>query len=112
MSTNTHAGLLVILIDSIEQVETVKYVLKDIPHMHVQYYPPPSAEEERLHQDPLFKNINTDPDRSPSFACAVCHAQKAPDGGKLKVCSQCNKTKYCCVEHQKQHWKIHKQYCS
>jgi len=101
-----------ILIDSIEQVEAVKSMLKDfIPRIHVQYYPPPSAEEERLHQDPAFKNINTDHYKSPSFSCAVCHAQKAPDGGKLKVCSRCNKTKYCSAEHQKQHWKTHKEYC-
>lgn len=37
--------------------------------------------------------------------CAVCDQ---PSGLK---CSNCTKAHYCSKEHQKQHWKIHKQIC-
>ncbi|XP_017473030.1 PREDICTED: protein msta [Rhagoletis zephyria] len=39
------------------------------------------------------------------FACAVCGE---PTKSK---CSNCNQSFYCCEEHQKQHWKVHKVDC-
>lgn len=37
--------------------------------------------------------------------CAVCHAVAT------QYCSSCHSVFYCCREHQKQHWKIHKAEC-
>ena len=40
-------------------------------------------------------------------------AKRCPVCGVLatKVCSRCRKMSYCCVEHQKVHWKTHKKEC-
>jgi len=47
-------------------------------------------------------------------SCAVCGATRCPNGGRLLVCSRCESVAYCCVEHQKIHWKSggHKQQCA
>jgi hypothetical protein len=29
----------------------------------------------------------------------------------LKICGGCNKARYCCVDHQRAHYKIHKDEC-
>ncbi|XP_078001057.1 egl nine homolog 1-like [Glandiceps talaboti] len=39
--------------------------------------------------------------------CAVCAKT-----GDLKRCSRCLKVHYCCREHQKQDWKVHKRSCN
>ena len=45
--------------------------------------------------------------------CALCDVSHPlqSSGIKLKVCARCNVAEYCCKEHQKEHWQIHKQHC-
>ena len=55
----------------------------------------------------LLEGYVRDPaDNSESKLCFIC--QKPSD----KYCSACKKAYYCCVEHQKEHWKQHKLECS
>jgi TPR repeat protein len=45
--------------------------------------------------------------------CIVCEKQEAVDGGALKLCAGCRRVRYCCKEHQVQHWKSgHKAECA
>ncbi|KAJ9579509.1 hypothetical protein L9F63_004828 [Diploptera punctata] len=44
--------------------------------------------------------------RSMTGSCAVCKAQAT------QCCSGCHSVFYCCRDHQKQHWKIHKSQCT
>ena len=44
-------------------------------------------------------------------ACANCGKEGNDDGVKLKNCTACRLVKYCCVECQKAHRKIHKKAC-
>ena len=37
------------------------------------------------------------------LACAVCKVRE-----KLYVCSRCKSAAYCCAQHQKSHWSVHK----
>lgn len=45
--------------------------------------------------------------------CAAqgCIAHETADGNALKICSRCKKVRYCSLEHQKAHWKEHKEEC-
>ena len=47
-------------------------------------------------------------------ATQCTHCRKEPDGEvqKLRLCSGCGNTKYCCRECQKADWKNHKKVCS
>lgn len=40
-------------------------------------------------------------------ACAECSVMLK----SVKTCSGCGIAKYCCAEHQKAHWKVHKHHC-
>eukprot|EP00049_Salpingoeca_infusionum_P018735 m.358573 g.358573 ORF g.358573 m.358573 type:complete len:557 (+) comp18189_c0_seq1:35-1705(+) len=42
--------------------------------------------------------------------CVVCFQPEAGDV-KLRHCAQCKTATYCCVEHQKIHWSMHKRFC-
>jgi hypothetical protein len=46
--------------------------------------------------------------------CALCGSTRSTNGVRLQVCSRCNSVAYCCLEHQKIHWKSggHKQQCA
>eukprot|EP00401_Gymnodinium_catenatum_P001658 CAMPEP_0117588714 /NCGR_PEP_ID=MMETSP0784-20121206/70004_1 /TAXON_ID=39447 /ORGANISM="" /LENGTH=1038 /DNA_ID=CAMNT_0005390103 /DNA_START=32 /DNA_END=3148 /DNA_ORIENTATION=+ len=44
-------------------------------------------------------------------SCAFCSVFEEKKGHFLK-CSACREAAYCCVEHQKRHWKVHKKTCS
>jgi hypothetical protein len=43
--------------------------------------------------------------------CAGCGTDSAKDGQNLLVCSRCKDRKYCSLECQKLHWKVHKKLC-
>jgi len=43
--------------------------------------------------------------------CGQCGAVAPARNLNLKKCSKCKEVFYCCVEHQKQHWPIHKKRC-
>ena len=45
--------------------------------------------------------------------CALpsCGLKKSATTSKLKKCSVCYSTHYCCREHQKEHWRVHKAFC-
>jgi len=40
-----------------------------------------------------------------------CSRHQKLNGGALQVCSRCRSVRYCCAEHQKEHWKEHKAVC-
>merc|ERR1711908_162188 len=40
-----------------------------------------------------------------------CLASEGPNGTALLRCGRCKEVWYCCAEHQKSHWKIHKHEC-
>ena len=48
-------------------------------------------------------------------ACALCGSgtfkSKDPTQQKLKKCDSCYSARYCCRDHQKQHWPVHKPIC-
>lgn len=64
----------------------------------VEFYPPPTVEEMALRNEL-------------DIGCSVCYARYAPDGGRLLRCGRCKQAKYCSAEHQKLHWKQHKEAC-
>lgn len=41
----------------------------------------------------------------------VCSATETQGGGSLLTCSRCKSSSYCCKEHQKEDWKVHKKWC-
>ncbi len=43
--------------------------------------------------------------------CAECSTRHGQGGGALLQCSSCQDRKYCSVECQKKHWKLHKKLC-
>jgi hypothetical protein len=43
--------------------------------------------------------------------CADCDAVSSQAGNSLLMCSRCRDRKYCSVECQKRHWKIHRKVC-
>ena len=49
------------------------------------------------------------------MTCALrgCTRSSAADGGDLKICSGgCGGlARYCCGEHQREHWRQHKRFC-
>ncbi len=59
------------------------------------------AEQRRLHE-----GMYGPPPELPARACAVCAA-----GGKLMKCSRCESAWYCSVDHQRQHYSIHRPDC-
>ena len=64
----------------------------------VEFYPPPTVEELSLRNEI-------------DIGCSVCYARNAHDGGRLLRCGICKQVKYCSAEHQKLHWKEHKEEC-
>ena len=85
-----------IAVDQIEVIPDVTALLQDV---EVIYYPPPSEEEQKLHDTAIL-------------LCNFCTADKAQNGGKLAACSACKIAFYCCKEHQKLDWKFHKLSCN
>ena len=61
----------------------------------------PNMEEQRLH---LSQTIT--PSTGHARKCALCDGMK-----DLQVCSSCRAVWYCGKEHQKQHWRVHKNEC-
>jgi hypothetical protein len=91
-----------VAIDADVRVDMIRSLFQ-LADIKVGYYPPPSAEERKMSDatNPRLRNA----------CCAVCEARHCADGTKLLVCSRCRSEYYCCKEHQKQHWKRHKQFC-
>lgn len=44
-------------------------------------------------------------------ACGGCGAKQVKDGEALLQCGRCNDRKYCGIDCQKGHWKVHKKVC-
>jgi len=102
-------GLL--LVDALEQVENLKNILIDYG-INVKWYTPPDlAEEKILHSRDPNKPFKQQLPSHDFSMCLQCYSSTAPDGGPLKQCSRCRKVKYCCIEHQKLHWRKHKRDC-
>ena len=38
--------------------------------------------------------------------CAFCQQHRSDDDARLLTCGQCSVCRYCCPEHQKEHWKL------
>lgn len=87
-----------IAIDAEEMIEPLREVLTAATGVEVHYYPPPSEEEMRWGgQSPL--------------GCAVCGRPYQENGNPLMRCTRCKNINYCCREHQKLDWKLHKLDC-
>lgn len=52
-----------------------------------------------------------DPDLIPFDSIVQCGWTECSEMANLRACSQCKNQWYCCVEHQKLHWKAHKPKC-
>lgn len=46
-----------------------------------------------------------------AWACRLC-GEGMLDGEALLRCERCRKLTYCCAEHQRAHWKLHKKNCT
>ena len=69
-----------------------------------------SKQFEQIKQARLQKGGTTEQDERKhveKHCCALCDA-KEPFINEFKKCGRCKKVYYCCVEHQKEHWKEHK----
>lgn len=47
----------------------------------------------------------------PVGACSFCAGSRL-DGQALARCGRCKQASYCCTEHQKAHWPLHKKCCA
>ncbi|CAB9520699.1 expressed unknown protein [Seminavis robusta] len=79
--------------------------------------------EEELRMCPTSAGMNTnrktrfyaalakDPDLAPYKAetCALCEGSGVEE--KPRPCSRCRVARYCCKEHQVEHWPLHKKHC-
>ena len=52
-----------------------------------------------------------DSDLIPFSSIVQCGWTECSEMANLRACSQCKNQWYCCVEHQKLHWKVHKPLC-
>lgn len=112
ISTARQRKPIFLAIDVENAVDAMRRVLEGT-NISVQYYPPPSQEElaysnrTNPYLTPSEKNRNLRP------CCAICESEfSAKDGlSPLLKCAKCKREYYCCKEHQKQHWKIHKMMC-
>ena len=86
-----------VLIDVESLVPEFTDLMKEVDII-VEFYPPPTVEELSLRNEI-------------DIGCSVCYARNAPDGGRLLRCGICKQVKYCSAEHQKLHWKEHKEEC-
>jgi len=97
-----------------EYVRTM-YTVKYSPN-----HKPPEKISQRPFKKPhlklLTKSLGTNmstvassPSRNLTKCCALCQGQ--PTTGPLKRCTACSSVFYCCVAHQKTHWKTHKPLC-
>jgi hypothetical protein len=57
----------------------------------------------------IIKNLR-DKHNKPNV-CAGCGTNATKGGESLLVCSRCKDRKYCSLECQKLHWKVHKKLC-
>ena len=53
----------------------------------------------------------TKEERRKAKVCIVCSLKRNSTRGSLFKCGQCKAVCYCCVEHQRKDWKVHKQSC-
>ena len=99
----------IILIDAIEQVSLLSHLLQPT-NILVHWYPPPSYEEsivnDMTNPSPIPKQLFQS-----NGGCGSCHKMLCDDGSLLQKCSRCCNELYCCVDHQKKHWKYHKKIC-
>uniref|UniRef100_A0A1B6E0F3 MYND-type domain-containing protein n=1 Tax=Clastoptera arizonana TaxID=38151 RepID=A0A1B6E0F3_9HEMI len=59
----------------------------------------------------MFINMFAFSDYFYGTVCHVCKRCGNEDNVILKVCSNCKLFSYCSLEHQKDHWPIHKEFC-
>lgn len=63
----------------------------------------------------LYATVNCNQDYNKFFYSNVCHICKAFgssfEKNKLKACGGCKMIFYCCRDHQKVHWAMHKDFC-
>jgi hypothetical protein len=66
-----------------------------------------SGNMNRLNMD--LRAADSSKDTAGLVTCTLCG--KCPQGVKLKLCGRCKKARYCCKDHQTQHWSLHKKTC-
>ncbi|KAJ3875555.1 hypothetical protein F5051DRAFT_413946 [Lentinula edodes] len=59
------------------------------------------------------QNTKTNFSRNTPDFCVYYHCERKRQAGEppFKVCAGCRAVQYCCREHQKAHWKVHKEFC-
>ena len=59
----------------------------------------------------LFCLASLESEGHTSAWCKFCFEVRK-EGSGLSACARCKSVSYCCVEHQKAHWKAHKPQCT
>jgi hypothetical protein len=67
----------------------------------------PTSNSNKKSSTPLPPSKSNNKSSTPLSTCEFCHAQRE----KMQICSGCKKAHYCCAEHQKADWKVHKLKC-
>lgn len=101
-----------ILVDTESVVDALESVLADAP-AQVVWYAPPSKEEEYLNDltNPNIGSVVHQLSEMDSGLCALCTAPHTDSGTPLLRCGSCKIARYCCQDHQKIDWPVHRKLC-
>ncbi|SJL07310.1 uncharacterized protein ARMOST_10656 [Armillaria ostoyae] len=66
-----------------------------------------------INQQFVFKRQNGKADftRNVSEACVYCLKRRNPEELPMSLCGGCKRARYCCKEHQRAHWRLHRSIC-
>ena len=114
MEKAVHAGVIEILTELMQRSE-VSSVLHKVGKRALQNIVDGDAIREQRATD-----AGADPSwfRSAARICALCECTASQSQGarvmglKLLKCSRCLRVRYCCKEHQRDHWPVHKHVCT
>ncbi|KAK0487260.1 hypothetical protein IW261DRAFT_600853 [Armillaria novae-zelandiae] len=67
----------------------------------------------QLNQQFVFKRQNGKVDFTRNIAegCVHCLKHRKPEEPPMSLCGGCKRVRYCCKEHQRAHWRLHKSLC-
>ncbi|KAK0464689.1 uncharacterized protein EV420DRAFT_1517658 [Desarmillaria tabescens] len=66
-----------------------------------------------INQQFVFKRQNGKADftRNVSEGCVHCLRHRKPEEPPMSLCGGCKRVRYCCKEHQRAHWRLHRSFC-